>query len=126
MILMTQAKAGVTCPMSMTYASMASLRSTPEIAEAWGPRLAAQAYDPRFIPAAEKDGVTIGMAMTEKQGGSDVRSNTTRAERTGDGGLCPVRAQVVLFGAHERRFFDARLCRGRPHLFPGAALAAGW
>ena len=85
MILMTQAEAGVTCPMSMTYASMASLRSNTEIADTWGPRLTAQAYDPRFIPAAEKDGVTIGMAMTEKQGGSDVRSNTTRAERTGGG-----------------------------------------
>ena len=86
MILMTQAEAGVTCPMSMTYASMASLRADPEIAATWGPRLTAQAYDPRFIPAAEKDGATIGMAMTEKQGGSDIRSNTTKAERTGDGG----------------------------------------
>ena len=85
MILMTQADAGVTCPMSMTYASIAALRATPELAETWEPRVTAQRYDRRSIPAAEKNAVTIGMAMTEKQGGSDVRSNTTRAERGGDG-----------------------------------------
>ena len=85
MILMTQADAGVTCPMSMTYASIAALRSTPELAEIWEPRVTAQQYDRRSIPAAEKNAVTIGMAMTEKQGGSDVRSNTTRADRAGDG-----------------------------------------
>ena len=84
MILMTQADAGVTCPMSMTYASIAALRSIPELAEIWEPRVTAQQYDPRSIPAAEKNAVTIGMAMTEKQGGSDVRSNTTRANRASD------------------------------------------
>jgi len=84
MILMTQADAGVTCPMSMTYASIAALRSTPELAEIWEPRVTAQQYDRRSITAAEKNAVTIGMAMTEKQGGSDVRSNTTRADRAGD------------------------------------------
>ena len=86
MLLMTQADAGVTCPMSMTYASIAALRAAPELAEFWKPRVAAQEYDARSIPAGEKDGLTIGMAMTEKQGGSDVRSNTTRAEPAGDGG----------------------------------------
>ncbi|MYF69772.1 MAG: DNA alkylation response protein [Proteobacteria bacterium] len=85
MILMTQADAGVTCPMSMTYASIAALRATPELAGTWEPRVTAQRYDRRSIPAREKNAVTIGMAMTEKQGGSDVRSNTTRAERAGDG-----------------------------------------
>ena len=80
MILMTQADAGVTCPMSMTYASIAGLRAAPDIAGVWEPRVAAQTYDRRFVPASEKKGVTIGMAMTEKQGGSDVRANTTRAE----------------------------------------------
>ena len=85
MILMTQADAGVTCPMSMTYASIAALRAAPELAEIWESRATAQRYDRRSIPAAEKSAVTIGMAMTEKQGGSDVRSNTTRAERAGDG-----------------------------------------
>ena len=86
MLLMTQADAGVTCPMSMTYASIAALRAAPELAEFWKPRVAAQKYDGRSIPAGEKDAVTIGMAMTEKQGGSDVRSNTTRAEPAGNGG----------------------------------------
>ena len=86
MMLMTQADAGVTCPMSMTYASIAALRAAPELAEFWERRVAAQEYDRRSIPAAEKNAVTIGMAMTEKQGGSDVRSNATRAEPTGDGG----------------------------------------
>ena len=86
MMLMTQADAGVTCPMSMTYASIAALRAAPELAEFWEGRVAAQDYDRRAIPAAEKNAVTIGMAMTEKQGGSDVRSNTTRAEPAGDGG----------------------------------------
>ena len=86
MILMTQADAGVTCPMSMTYASIAALRGTPELAEIWEPRVTAQRYDRRSIPAPEKNAVTIGMAMTEKQGGSDVRSNSTRAEPASDGG----------------------------------------
>ncbi len=83
---MTQADPGVTCPMSMTYASLAALAEAPRIAETWRERVTAQTYDRRFIPAAEKKGATIGMAMTEKQGGSDVRSNTTSAESTGDGG----------------------------------------
>ena len=85
MILMTQADAGVTCPMSMTYASIAALRTAPDLAEFWKPRVTARQYDRRSIPAAEKSGVTIGMAMTEKQGGSDVRSNTTQAEPANDG-----------------------------------------
>ena len=83
MILMNQADAGVTCPMSMTYACVPALRADPALAAEWEPRVAAQAYDPRFIPAAQKTGVTIGMAMTEKQGGSDVRANTTRAAPLG-------------------------------------------
>ena len=86
MILMTQADAGVTCPMSMTYASIAALKAAPDLADIWKPRVAAQDYDGRSIPAADKKAVTIGMAMTEKQGGSDVRSNSTRAEPAGGGG----------------------------------------
>ncbi|MEQ8557514.1 MAG: acyl-CoA dehydrogenase family protein [Henriciella sp.] len=86
MMLMMQADAGVTCPMSMTYACVAALKADPDIAATWTPRVTAQSYDPRFIPASEKTGVTIGMAMTEKQGGSDVRANTTKAEPAGDGG----------------------------------------
>ncbi|HET6630455.1 MAG TPA: acyl-CoA dehydrogenase family protein [Woeseiaceae bacterium] len=86
MYLLTQADAGVCCPFSMTYASVAALRHQPEVAEEWEPRITAAAYDGRSLPAAEKTGVTIGMAMTEKQGGSDVRANTTSAARTGTAG----------------------------------------
>lgn len=85
MFLMGQADYGVCCPMSMTYAVTPALRVEPGVAERWVPRVTAEAYDPRFIPASEKRGATMGMAMTEKQGGSDVRANTTRAERQADG-----------------------------------------
>ncbi|NBC20336.1 MAG: DNA alkylation response protein [Alphaproteobacteria bacterium] len=85
-VLMSQADPGVTCPMSMTYACFPPLGADEAVAAEWRPRVTAQSYDPRFIPAAGKSGVTIGMAMTEKQGGSDVRANSTRAEPAGDGG----------------------------------------
>jgi putative acyl-CoA dehydrogenase len=85
LFLMGQADFGVTCPMSMTYAVVPALRVEPAVAAAWAPRVAAEAYDPRFAPASQKRAATMGMAMTEKQGGSDVRANTTRAEPQGDG-----------------------------------------
>jgi putative acyl-CoA dehydrogenase len=84
MFLMGQAEGGVCCPMSMTYASVPTLMQSPGVAQTWIPLVTTPAYDPRFIPPTEKRAATIGMAMTEKQGGSDVRANTTRAERTGD------------------------------------------
>ena len=84
--LLTQAEAGVCCPITMTYAAIPTLRRQPEIAAEWQPRVLSSAYDPRCIPAAEKTAATIGMAMTEKQGGSDVRANTSRAEAAGAGG----------------------------------------
>jgi len=83
--LMTQADAGTVCPMSMTYAVVPALRAEPAVAAEWEPRVTSGRYDPRFIPAAEKTGATLGMAMTEKQGGSDVRANTTRAHALGMG-----------------------------------------
>jgi len=85
LFLMGQADYGVCCPMSMTYAVVPALRVEPRVAEHWAPLVTAQSYDPRFIPAAEKRAATMGMAMTEKQGGSDVRANTTRAVKQGDG-----------------------------------------
>ena len=84
--LFGQAEAGVLCPMAMTYAVVPALRHQPEVADTWLPRIFAETYDPRFVPAQEKKGVTFGMAMTEKQGGSDVRANTTRAKPMGRGG----------------------------------------
>jgi len=84
--LMTQGESSVCCPMTMTYAVLPALSHQPEVAEVWRPRLLASKYDPSSRPAAQKDGVTLGMAMTEKQGGSDVRANTTRAVPLGAGG----------------------------------------
>jgi putative acyl-CoA dehydrogenase len=77
--MFNQVEAGVMCPMAMTYSAIPALRSTPEIANAWIPRLLSTHYDARDLPVEEKTGATIGMFMTEKQGGSDVRSNSTHA-----------------------------------------------
>ncbi len=85
-ILWTRVDAGHMCPMSMTYAVVPSLRRQPDLAAEWEPRATSRTYDPSFRPAAEKAGATFGMAMTEKQGGSDVRANTTRAEPLEGGG----------------------------------------
>jgi putative acyl-CoA dehydrogenase len=84
MILAVQNEAGHTCPVSMTFSGLATLRCEPDLAREWEPRILSAAYDPRFIPATEKRGVLLGMGMTEKQGGSDVRANTTRAVRIGN------------------------------------------
>jgi putative acyl-CoA dehydrogenase len=81
-----QIEAGVQCPITMTYGVVPALRHQPEIAAEWLPRLYSRRYDPRFRPAAEKTGALMGMGMTEKQGGSDLRSNSTRAEPIDGGG----------------------------------------
>ncbi len=78
--LQSQVEAGHGCPISMTYSCVPALRAQPEVAAEWEPRILSTDYDPRMMPAAEKRGALCGMAMTEKQGGSDVRTNTTRAE----------------------------------------------
>jgi len=74
---------GTLCPTTMTYAVVPSIARDAPLAAEWLPRIYSLEYDPRFIPAARKRGVTLGMGMTEKQGGSDVRANTTRAEPAG-------------------------------------------
>ncbi|WP_313139975.1 acyl-CoA dehydrogenase family protein [Stenotrophomonas sp.] len=79
-----QAEAGTSCPLTMTHAAVAVLRQYPALAE-WAAKAAAPHYDPRDVPIADKAGITLGMGMTEKQGGSDVRSNATRAELQSDG-----------------------------------------
>ena len=81
--LQTQVEAGHGCPITMTFAAIPALRHTPELAARWEPKITARVYDPRNVPDAQKAGLTIGMAMTEKQGGSDVRANTTRAYPVG-------------------------------------------
>jgi putative acyl-CoA dehydrogenase len=85
LLLMSEADAGVTCPMSMTYAAVPALRADAEIAARWVPRLTGARYDARCVPAIDKAGCTFGMAMTEKQGGSDVRANRTVATAAADG-----------------------------------------
>ena len=82
--LWTQGEQGIACPVTMTFAGVKILRNAPALAAQWEPKLTANAYDARPIPVAQKAGATIGMAMTEKQGGSDLRSNSTVALRDGD------------------------------------------
>jgi putative acyl-CoA dehydrogenase len=83
-MLFTELEPSVLCPVSMTYAVAPSLRAHPALHAAFGPGLTAPRYDARFMPHAAKLGLTMGMGMTEKQGGSDVRANTTRAEVDGE------------------------------------------
>lgn len=81
-----QMEAGHCCPVTMTNAAVPTLRLQPELADAWVPRILSRSYDPAFRPAADKRSATIGMGMTEKQGGTDVRANVTRAEPVANGG----------------------------------------
>ncbi len=82
--LTTQVEPGVCCPMTMTYAAVPALRADPRIFEAWVPKLTARVHDGAARPLSRKPGATLGMAMTEKQGGSDVRANTTTARPEGE------------------------------------------
>jgi putative acyl-CoA dehydrogenase len=84
--MLAQVESGVYCPIAMTYGAVPALRHAPALAAEWLPRIFTRHYDPRFRPANEKTGALIGMAMTENQGGSDLRTNTTRAELIADDG----------------------------------------
>lgn len=84
--LHSQAEAASGCPLTMTFAAVPALKLQPDVAEIWLPKILATEYDPRNVPMEQKAGVTIGMAMTEKQGGTDVRANTTRAHAVSAGG----------------------------------------
>jgi putative acyl-CoA dehydrogenase len=83
--MLTQVESGVYCPVAMTYGSVTTLQKAPKVAAEWLPRVFARSYDQRFIPAREKTAALLGMGMTENQGGSDLRTNTSRAEPAGDG-----------------------------------------
>ncbi|MEP7280640.1 MAG: isovaleryl-CoA dehydrogenase [Rubrivivax sp.] len=83
-MLFTELEPSVLCPVSMSYAVTPALRTNAALQRDWGPGLAATAYDPRFAPFGAKTALTMGMGMTEKQGGSDVRANTSHAEFDGD------------------------------------------
>jgi putative acyl-CoA dehydrogenase len=100
-MLMTQAEAGFGCPISMTHAAVPALRAEPGLAAEWEPRLTSLVYDPLVAPAADKRGAMSGMAMTERQGGSDVRANITSATSAREG-------WYVLNG--EKWFCSAPMC----------------
>jgi putative acyl-CoA dehydrogenase len=83
--LTAELESGHLCPITMTSASLAALMASPKLFREWAPRVTTRKYDQSQKPPVEKTGLTLGMGMTEKQGGTDVRANTTRAERTGSG-----------------------------------------
>ncbi|MDT9698909.1 acyl-CoA dehydrogenase family protein [Streptomyces sp. P17] len=84
-LVWTQVEAGNGCPLSMTHAAVPALRTDPDLAAEWEPRLTSMIYERELRPARQKAGALFGMAMTEKQGGSDVRANTTAARPLPDG-----------------------------------------
>jgi putative acyl-CoA dehydrogenase len=82
--LATEAESGHMCPITMTHACVGALRSEPALLARWLPKIQTRTYDPRPLPWWEKSGVTLGMGMTERQGGTDVRANITQAVAHGD------------------------------------------
>ena len=104
-MLFTELEPSVLCPISMTYAVTPALRSNPAIYADWGPKLASRAYDPALKGWQSKAGLTMGMGMTEKQGGSDVRANTTQATADGSDAW----GQRYRLTGH-KWFFSAPMC----------------
>ncbi|MFE1359505.1 acyl-CoA dehydrogenase family protein [Streptomyces harbinensis] len=90
-VVWSQVEAGHGCPLSMTHAAVPTLRAEPELAAVWEPLLTSTVYEPGLRPAAGKAGVLAGMGMTEKQGGSDVRANTTEAVPLAEAGAYALR-----------------------------------
>jgi len=82
--LATQAESGHMCPLTMTHACVGALKSEPELLKTWQAKIVSRTYDKRALPWWEKNGVTLGMGMTERQGGTDVRANITEAALHGD------------------------------------------
>jgi putative acyl-CoA dehydrogenase len=104
-MLFTELEPSVLCPISMSYAVAPALRDNPAIYKDWSPGLTSRAYDPVLKVWRDKAGLTMGMGMTEKQGGSDVRANTTRAEPAGSDGW----GQRFTVTGH-KWFFSAPMC----------------
>jgi putative acyl-CoA dehydrogenase len=102
-MMQTEIECGVQCPTTMTYGSVPTIRQNARLAETWLPKIYSRSYDPRFLPVTEKSGALIGMGMTEKQGGSDVRTNVTKAELIESGSN-----RYVLEG--HKWFFSAPMC----------------
>ena len=103
--MMCQVEAGVQCPVTMTYGSVPALKRQPDIEAEWLPRIYSRTYDQRFRPGPEKAGALVGMGMTEKQGGSDLRANQTRAEPVGARGP----GEAYRLTGH-KWFFSAPMC----------------
>ncbi|MCI4567423.1 acyl-CoA dehydrogenase family protein [Lysobacter sp. CFH 32150] len=103
-----QVEPGTSCPLTMTHAAVPVLRHEPALAE-WAEKAAAAHYDPREVPIADKRGATVGMGMTEKQGGSDVRANTTTATPLSIDGAAS-NGEYNLVG--HKWFFSAPMCDG--------------
>jgi putative acyl-CoA dehydrogenase len=104
-MLFTELEPSILCPISMTYAATPALRGNAAVFADWGPKLTSRAYDPALVPWRDKPGVTMGMGMTEKQGGSDVRANTTQALPDGSDAWGD---RYVLTG--HKWFFSAPMC----------------
>jgi len=104
-MLRHQIEEGTSCPLTMTFAVIPSLRLQPELAAEWEPLALSSVYDCRSMPASNKAGVLFGMGMTERQGGSDVRANTTLAEPVAGGG----RGKEYLLTGH-KWFCSAPMC----------------
>jgi putative acyl-CoA dehydrogenase len=85
-MLLVQVEAGVQCPITMTYGVVPALKRQPDLAREFLPRIYSRRYDKRFIPVAQKTGMMMGMGLTERQGGSDLRANESRATPVGNGG----------------------------------------
>ncbi|WP_417450712.1 acyl-CoA dehydrogenase family protein [Kordiimonas sp.] len=103
--MMSQVEAGHICPITMTHAAIPALMNQPNLFESLKDKLLSRTYDPRFIPIAGKTGITIGMGMTEKQGGTDVRANTTTAKPQSTGGA----GERYLITGH-KWFMSAPMC----------------
>jgi putative acyl-CoA dehydrogenase len=103
--LMSQVEAGHICPITMTHAAIPAISAQPDLFDRLKDKLLARAYDPTFRPIEEKSGITVGMGMTEKQGGTDVRTNTTTAEPVGT----PGPGQLYRITGH-KWFMSAPMC----------------
>lgn len=125
--LWNQGENGICCPMGMTFASIAALRHSPALAAKWETAILRNAYDPRPIAAEHKHGITVGMAMTEKQGGSDLRRTQTTArpadKRTGDGATYLLTGHKWFFSVPQSDLF---LTLAQTESGVSCFLARGW
>ena len=104
-LMLAQVEAGITCPLAMTYSCVPALRLGNESASAWERLVTSGRYDPRALPSGQKQGALIGMALTERSGGSDVRTSGTTAESIGDGEYALTGTKWFVSAAQSDAFF---------------------